>query len=95
VPRGSHRGLADPSTAADWKARRVRATARPRRTGERRSGSGGIGVGHEAARLYAKARAILGRLVDAATAADTEGNLDVSLATLTAAATSLLAALPA
>ncbi len=88
--------LPDPSTAADRKTRRVaRRLVRLDGRASTALDRAGAASGTKQARLYAKGRAILGRLVDAATAAEADGNLDVSLAPLTAAVTSLLALLPA
>ena len=88
--------LPDASAAADRKSRRV--ARRLAHLDARVSSAldrGGSASRAKQARLYAKARAALERIVTVATAADAAGTLGASLSSLQSAVSALLASLPA
>ena len=87
--------LPDPASATDGKSRRVanhlaHLAERAATLLDRASSSAGT----KQTRLYRKARAALDHLVAVATAADTKGTLGVSLASIDAAVTAVLALVP-
>jgi protocatechuate 3,4-dioxygenase beta subunit len=87
--------LPDPSSSADRHVRRVaRRLARLATRIDALLDRAVTASGDKQTRLYRKARTLLARLVDQASIADTNGTLGVSLATLEAAVSALVALFP-